>query len=642
MESKINILHLEDNIYDAELIEHILTANNLETKIKRVDNKDDFTNSLDLNKYDIIISDNTLHNFSGMEALELVKEKHIDTPFIFVSGTIGEETAIESLKLGATDYVLKHRIERLIPAVNRALNEFEDKQRLKWTESELRKNEQLYRLLTENSNDLICKLSLDGIFLFASRASKNLLGFENIIGKSIFSFTHPDEFHLVRSSLLDIPISKTKTLECRIKNLEGYYFWCETSFKYLESSENNNMQEMTAVIRDISERKNHESELLKAMAKAEEMNVMKTNLLANMSHEFRTPLNGIIGFAEILKSEIKNNEHSDYVSRILTSGKRLLTTLSSILNLSAFESQSSKINPVDVNLAQSVEKVVESLKDYAQNKNLIFEYFPPNEIIDVKIDSMFFEQALTNIIDNAIKFTHNGKVTVSIKLEKKDNKQSAIISISDTGIGISEKHYDHIFNDFMQVSEGYSRKYEGLGLGLPVAKRMIELINGKIIFESKPDVGTTFKIYLPISNLKSPVNNNNNNKGNSVSAKQKLSEILYVEDNEMNYILMKRFLKDYFIVENASTGENALELIAKKVYPVILLDINLGSGINGVDTLAIIKKDKRYSKIPFLAVTGYALPTDRDRLLAGGFNDIITKPFTKEDILKRMSHILKS
>lgn len=640
MESKINILHLEDNIYDAELIEHILTSNNLDTLIKRVDNKDDFTNSLELNKYDIIISDNTLHNFSGMEALELVKEKHIDTPFIFVSGTIGEETAIESLKHGATDYVLKHRIERLIPAVNRALKEFGDKQKLKWTESELHKNEQLYRLLTENSNDLICKLSLDGIFLFASRASKNLIGFENILGKSIFSFIHPDEFDLVKSSLLDIPISKTKTLECRIKNSAGSYFWCEASFKYLESSENNDRQEMTAVIRDISERKNHESELLKAMAKAEEMNALKTNLLANMSHEFRTPLNGIIGFAEILKSEIKNNEHSDYASRILTSGKRLLTTLSSILNLSAFESQSSKINPVDVNLVQSVGKVVESLKDYAQNKNLIFEYFPPNEIIGVKIDSMFFEQALTNIIDNAIKFTLNGKVTVSIDLGNKDNKNYAVISIADTGIGIPEKHYDHIFNDFMQVSEGYSRKYEGLGLGLPVAKRMIELIKGTITFESKPDIGTTFKIYLPTSNNNSPVNNHN--KGNSALAKHKLSEILYVEDNEMNYILMKRFLKGHLIVENASTGENALELIAKKVYPVILMDINLGSGINGIETLEIIKKDKRYDKIPFLAVTGYALPTDRDRLLAGGFNDIITKPFTKEDILKRVSFILKS
>ncbi len=634
MKSEINILHLEDNIYDAELIEYILSSNNLNPVIKRVDKKDEFINSIEHGTYDLIISDNTLNNFTGLEALELITERNIETPFIFVSGTIGEEIAIESLTHGATDYVLKHRIERLIPAVNRALKEFEDKSKLKWTESELRKNEKLYRLLTENASDLISKLSSDGIFLFASKASKTLLGIDAMIGKSIFDIIHPEEVEGVRSILLEIPKLKTKTVEYRIQHLNGSYFWCESSFQYLEVDDNINLNEMIAVIRDISERKHYESELLKSKAKADEMNLLKSNLLANMSHEFRTPLNGIIGFAEILKSELKNKSYIDYSSRILSSGKRLLTTLSSILNLSAFESEVPNINLASENLVLVVDSVVETFNDYALNKELKYEYLPSNKIIIVNIDKMLFEQALTNIIDNAFKFTIKGKITVSIKVEIKNNTNFAVVSVTDTGIGISEINFDYIFKDFKQVSEGYSRKYEGLGLGLPVAKRMIELIGGRIVFESKVEIGSTFHIYLPLTEIKindSSNNNFTNDKPNLI--KQKLSEILYVEDNEMNYILMKRFLKDRYIVVNASNGEIAIELISKKIYPIILMDINLGSGMNGIDTLKIIKQDVRYSKIPVVAVTGYALPSDRDRLLDSGFNNIITKPFTKEEII---------
>ncbi|MHB8337752.1 MAG: ATP-binding response regulator [Ignavibacteriaceae bacterium] len=634
MKSKITILHLEDNIYDAELIEYILSSNNLNPVIKRVDKKEEFINSIEHGTYDLIISDNTLNNFTGLEALELINERNIETPFIFVSGTIGEEIAIESLTHGATDYVLKHRIERLIPAVNRALKEFEDKSKLKWTESELRKNEKLYRLLTENASDLISKLSSDGIFLFASRASKILLGIETMIGKSIFDIIHPEEVEGVKSILLEIPKLKTKTVEYRIQHLNGSYFWCESSFQYLETSGSINFHEMIAVIRDISERKNYESELLKSKAKADEMNLLKSNLLANMSHEFRTPLNGIIGFAEILKSELKNKSYIDYSSRILSSGKRLLTTLSSILNLSAFESEVPNINLASENLVLVVDSVVETFNDYALNKELKYEYLPSNKIIIVNIDKMLFEQALTNIIDNAFKFTLKGKITVSIKVEIKNNTNFAVVSVADTGIGISEINFDYIFKDFKQVSEGYSRKYEGLGLGLPVAKRMLELIGGEIVFESKVEIGSAFHIYLPLTGIKindSSNNNFTNDKPNLI--KQKLSEILYVEDNEMNYILMKRFLKDRYIVVNASNGEIAIELISKKIYPIILMDINLGSGMNGIDTLKIIKQDVRYSKIPVVAVTGYALPSDRDRLLDSGFNNIITKPFTKEEII---------
>lgn len=634
MKSEINILHLEDNIYDAELVEYILSSNKLNPVIKRVDKKEEFINSIEHGSYDLIISDNTLNNFSGLEALELINKKKIETPFIFVSGTIGEEIAIESLTHGATDYVLKHRIERLIPAVNRALKEFEDKSKLKWTESELKKNEKLYRLLTENSSDLISKLSSDGIFLFASRASKSLLGIETMIGKSIFDIIHPDEVEAVKSILLEIPKLKTKTLEYRIHHRNGSYFWCETSFQYLDVEDSSNLNEMIAVIRDISERKHYESELLKSKAKADEMSLLKSHLLANMSHEFRTPLNGIIGFAEILKSELKNKDYIDYSSRILSSGKRLLTTLSSILNLSAFESEVPNINLASENLCLIVDSVVETFNDYALSKELKYEYLHSNKIIMVNIDKMLFEQALTNIIDNAFKFTLKGKITVSIKVENKNNIEFAVVSVADSGIGISETNYEYIFKDFKQVSEGYSRKYEGLGLGLPVAKRMIELLGGEIVFESKVEIGSTFHIYLPLTRIIiNDRGSNNFTNGKTNLSKQKLSEILYVEDNEMNYILMKRFLKDRYIVVNASNGEIAIDLTSKKTYLIILMDINLGSGINGIDTLRVIKQDVRYSKIPVFAVTGYALPSDRDRLLDNGFNNILTKPFTKEEII---------
>jgi len=641
MSAKIKILHLEDNIYDAELVERILITSGLDAEIKVVKKEDEFIEAIENNSYDLIISDHTLIGFTGTDALRILTERKSDTPFIFVSGTLGEEVAISSLTQGATDYVLKHKMERLPSAVKRALKESEEKKKLKWAEDELKRNEEQYRLLTENASDLISKLTLNGDFIFATKASYSLLGIESLTGESIFSFIHPDETEKVKSVFKNISGKEKQTLEFRLRHKSRAYIWCEVSFRFLKDDDNRT--EIIAVIRDISERKKYEEEILKARSKEEEMSKLKSNFLSNLSHEFRTPLNGIIGFAEILKSETNNEDHRDYAGRIYRSGKRLLTTLSSILNLSALENNIPETNLINVELNNFVETVYDYFKDSDVNKNLRFEISQDREDVNVFIDKMLLEQSLINILDNAFKFTIEGNISIEIKQVHKSGRQYGAVIIRDTGIGIPQNNFSDIFEDFKQISEGYSRKYEGLGLGLPVAKRMIELIDGKIEFESKVGKGTTFYIYLPLSAPKDLlVNDVHNVSRQSGLTKHAQNKILYVEDNEINYFLMKKFLKDMFIVENASTGEEAIEKIKQEDYTLILMDINLGIGINGVETLKRIRKNNKHKETRVAAVTGYALPSDREKLLNNGFNELITKPFTKQEILSFINQAISN
>jgi PAS domain S-box-containing protein len=249
--------------------------------------------------------------------------------------------------------------------------------------------------------------------------------------------------------------------------------------------------------KEINERIKVQRELVAAKEKAEQSDKIKSNILANMQHEFRTPLISIQGFSKILMEEIHDVELSGLSKYIFSSGQRLLNTLNSILYMSKFESDSIFINLEKQNLSYKLSALTCQFEIAALEKNLEFKVYTCEDIY-ATIDSDLFSQAIINLLDNAIKFTKKG--CVSLILEKKnDNERDwAIIKISDTGIGIKDSEQSKIFEAFKQVSEGYSREYEGNGLGLTLSKKMIELLHGKITLESKLNCGSTFTVWLPI------------------------------------------------------------------------------------------------------------------------------------------------
>jgi CheY-like chemotaxis protein len=264
------------------------------------------------------------------------------------------------------------------------------------------------------------------------------------------------------------------------------------------------------------------------------------------------------------------------------------------------------------------------------------------------IDIFFFTQSISNILDNAIKFTSEGGVAVGASEEIVDGKRRLLLTIEDTGIGISEEHLKLVFEEFRQVSEGQNRSFEGTGLGLTIARKMIKLLDGEISVDSKMGKGSVFNISIPFpsypgfsSHVSAGSSQAQENQETLVKSKTNLT-ILLVEDNEVNSQLILAYLKNDYKVEWAIDCDTAIEMVQQKKYDAILMDINLGPGMDGLEATQLIRKMKGYGNLPIIALTGYTMFGDRDRLIEGGCTDYIPKPFTKSEILDLLNEILLS
>ncbi len=383
-------------------------------------------------------------------------------------------------------------------------------------------------------------------------------------------------------------------------------------------------------------------ELISAKEQAEEMNKLKSIFLANMSHELRTPLISILGFAELLQLELLNAEQLELVDQVLKGGRRLNLTLNSILEWSKLESEKLSLKLSPFNLSQEIQKNIALYLPMANLKKLFIrsEFCDPNLI--ATIDTGLFDKAFFQLIHNAIKFTDKGGIIVALNQIKKEEVVWAVIQITDTGIGIPKENLDKIFVEFRQSSEGPSRSYEGSGLGLSIAKKMIELMNGKIEIESEIGKGSTFSIWLPAVLDEKALNLKIEEKRKTIEVNPAIRKtdlapiVLLVEDNQSNRMLVNRMLGKDFRVQEAEDGFTGIALASQNLFNLILMDINLGYGISGIETMQGIRKIPGYFKVPIIAVTAYAIFGDKERLLKEGFDDYIQKPFTKEELINHV------
>jgi signal transduction histidine kinase len=380
-------------------------------------------------------------------------------------------------------------------------------------------------------------------------------------------------------------------------------------------------------------------ELTEAKEKAEEMNKLKSIFLANMSHELRTPLISVLGFAELLQLEITDTKQLELVAHVLEGGKRLNITLNSILEWSKLESEKYTLKLSKLNLAIMLQKNVDLFKPMVKSKNLFLKLQFEVSTLQANIDQDLIEKAFFQLIHNAIKFTSSGGVSIILKQINKDDIDWAVIRIVDTGIGIPKEYLEKIFAEFRQGSEGLNRSYEGSGLGLSIARKLIELMNGKLEIESEVGKGTIFSIYLPVVLDETAIKQKIEEIGKTIEVKPEnepikfAPSILCIEDNVLNRLLVHRLLEPEFLYSEAEDGFNGIAIASKKQFDLVLLDINLGVGINGIETMYGIRKLPGYSKIPIIAVTAHAMLGDRERLLKEGFDDYLQKPFSKEELI---------
>lgn len=348
-----------------------------------------------------------------------------------------------------------------------------------------------YASLTKYANDMILSVDKDGKILEAN--------------KKVFDTYGYSTSELLRMELLDLSYDRKKDVELifsSINNPEGVLF--ETNHKRKNGTiipveisakliKQGDEEILLAIIRDNTERKKLELDLILAKDKAEEMNRLKTVFLSNMSHELNTPMSGIIGFSELLLSEMEDKNHREMAKIIYKSGKRLNDTLNSILDLSKIESQKLDLKFSSVDLVTLLQECKYAFSDAVTRKGIKLNTSFDQQKIIINSDGSIMYKVLCNIIDNSIKYTNQGEISIQVS-ETDDN---AIIKVEDTGIGIPQESIDQIFEPFRQGSEGLSRRYEGMGLGLTITKKYIELLGGKISIESEQGKGTTITIMFP-------------------------------------------------------------------------------------------------------------------------------------------------
>ncbi len=525
-------------------------------------------------------------------------------------------------------------------------------------ENELIESERKYRDLTNVISDFVYSASKsdEGNYNieWIGGAFEKITGYsaEEVINKNDWtSFLHPDDASEFRSAIENITPCQSKILEFRLISKLGDIRWIRQTIVCECLIESNSCQRIFSAAEDITEKKELMFELKHALDKAEESSKLKSSLLANLSHEFRTPMTGILGLSEIIKELEESPQILEYVEGIITSSNRLLDTLNSVLELADLEANASENKPEIVFINHVIEEVYSRYGEKAIKRDLSFKIYQTDEPQLVFANRSELVKLFSKIVDNAIKFTEQGKIEIRIKKQIIKGIQNAIVEVEDTGIGITPENSSIIFEEFRQASEGFSRNFEGTGLGLSIAKKIIEKLNGEIKLISIPGKGSTFIIFIPClaSSDSVPLLNPSEiiktEKQSSILEKVSFSSnvtqpsILCVEDNFINAQVIKRYLNEDYLVDHAKDAPSCLDKIKENRYDIILMDINLGRGMNGIELSKEIKKHPSYQHIPIVAITGYAMRGDEEKFKAEGLDYYLAKPFSKRDVLNLLKQI---
>ena len=517
----------------------------------------------------------------------------------------------------------------------------------KKAEEALRQSEERFKSLVDNMLEPAIILSMKGIILFANNSAGSLVEIsspEEAIGKDILDFLHPDFNRSLKREF--IKARKNPDLfssEFKILTRSDTEKWVEGLGKKISFDGDFSV---LITLHDISERKKAEKQLKEAKEYAEDMNKLKSSFLANMSHELRTPLVGILGYSEMLLERIKDTEQLEMVDRILYSGTRLMETLNSVLDLSRIEANRVDVFLEPVNVPAIVKKHIDIFKPAAEKKGLYIRTFFSEEDITALLDERFLGQIINNLVSNSIKFTNKGGITVRVSTAQDSSEKLVRISISDTGIGIPQKNLDTIFEEFRQVSEGINRHFEGSGLGLTITKKFVSLMDGKIRVKSEVGTGSEFIVlFTALDNSLEKTYENNKGKSDIAYSQESPSEniipeVLFVDDDQSSKDVTKLFLKDICNLTFANSGEEALQIVKRKKFDAILMDINLGAGISGVETTVQIRQMNEYKRTPIVAVTAFAMAGDKDEFISSGCTHYISKPYDRNTISKLIKEIL--
>lgn len=506
----------------------------------------------------------------------------------------------------------------------------------KLTERQLIESENKIRTILDNSAAAITLIDENERILSWNKFAEYLLGMKrrDLYMKPVRLLYPKEEWAKIRAENIR-KIGSRHHLETKIIRKDGKVIDIDISINVLKDA-NNNIVGSVGIMHDITDRKKAQEMLLKAKIAAEEANISKTMFLANMSHEVRTPMNAILGMIDLTLDTELTAEQKDNLKTAKDAAKNLLNLINDILDLSRVESGKINLEKIDLDVADVVRSVCKGLSVLARNKNLellslVDSTVPPL----LEGDPTRLRQIIINLVNNAIKFTQEGKIEVKVQVTSSGEKECELkFAISDTGIGIPKDKQGAIFQAFTQADDTITRKYGGTGLGLAISKKLVELMGGKIWVESDAGKGSTFyfttcfKTCRPeqisiAAQVQKPIAGQPAADIGGVSL-----NILLAEDNLINQkIAVKILEKKGWKVHAVENGQQVVDLIGQRPFDLILMDLQMPV-LDGLKATRIIREieQKTGAHIPIVAMTAHAMEGDEKKCIDSGMDGYVSKP----------------
>ncbi len=602
----------------------------------------------------------SLQSFSGITDLKVVSEVlSIPVPavlssalfnfFIFLSLALVIICSILvyfSIKLTLSNKDLKENSSKILKEnvdLKKKNKELSNQNNLIGRENN--ESDKFYRMLVQSANDGISFYDNDWNLIYANKAFYSMIGLDQGINNSINAgdLVHPDDRGYLKERQEALMGKGFFECELRIRHSEGHYINLSEKSVIVRNDEGEILGALI-ISRDISRIKQVLEELNKANIDAEASNRLKSSFLANISHEIRTPLNSVVGFANLLLSNnLTQDVKEEYIEHINYNSEKLIQIIGDIIDLSRLESSQIEITYEETSLNSIVTEIIEEARQVIKRneKPIILNernLFGDNSDL-IFTDRVWLKRVLNHLMDNAVKFTLDGSVEFSY-LRENDN---IIFKIKDTGIGINKENLARIFEEFRQEIDGHHRPFEGLGIGLTLAKEVIERMGGKIYVQSEKGIGSEFSFSLPYrpagsTRVKTKLNLEDQllKPVNWISKK-----CLLVDDNKDVLIYLNRILVDTgMTIFSARSGYEAIEVI--KAIPdidVVLLDMQMPE-MNGIEATKEIRKIRK--NIPIIAQTAFIFEDDKDIILEAGCDACLIKPIRKDHLLTVMASFVKT
>lgn len=643
MKEDLRILLIEDSEDDALLLIRELKKSGYEPFYERVDTEKDLISSLE-KSWNIVISDYSMPSFSGMSALKILKEREIDIPFIIVSGVIGEDTAVDAIKAGANDYLMKNNLKRFVPAVERALRETEG-------ERERKRAEERYRKLVETSPDSIVLLDLELNLIMANHQTALLLGFNNVeellsYSRKAYEFVSPeDRYSAIETTEETLKKGLLRNIEYRILKKDGSSFPVELSISLIRDMEGK-PESFIVVVRDITERKKAEEERRKFEAQLQQAQKLESLgiLAGGIAHDFNNILTGILGYADLTLMDL--SPYSPAIENI----KRIIEASHCAANLTRqmlAYSGKGKFILKSIQISDLVEKM-SHLLEVSISKKCTLKYDFEKDIPFFEGDVSQIQQVVMNLIINASEAIGDVSGVISLRTGFMECKKSYLeqfylnenlsegpyvyLEVTDTGSGMTGEIRDKIFDPF------FTTKFTGRGLGLASVLGIVRGHKGAIRVNSEPGKGTGFKVLFPVvqkseDHTLATLDPSRRWKGKGT--------ILIIDDEETVRKVSKKMLERLgFDVITASDGYEGLNIFRENAgnIDVVLLDMTMPE-MDGEETLREIRISKK--DIPVILTSGYNEQDALERFKGEKLSGFIQKPYVVAEMVKVLRDVLK-